>query len=83
MQITFSVFFSFGILWKKRKVKKSKMWISINMEFETLKFLKKEKENPNYEENRIKEVAELKSKKMEMVKLNSVNKFFKLSKILF
>ena len=45
---------------------------SISMELDSLKFLKKEKEDPNYEENRIKEVAELKNRKMEIVKLNSV-----------
>lgn len=48
---------------------------SISMELDSLKFLKKEKENPNYEYNRKKEIEELKNKKMDIVKLNSVNKF--------
>ena len=48
---------------------------SVQMELDSLKYLTKEKLNPNYEDNRLKEVAELKSKKMEIVKLNSVNNF--------
>jgi hypothetical protein len=48
---------------------------SISMEVDSLKFLKKEKEDPTYEYKRLKEIAELKSRKMEVVKLNSVRKF--------
>jgi hypothetical protein len=47
---------------------------SVSMEVDSLKFLKKEKEDPNYEFNRTKEISELKSRKMEVVKLNSVRK---------
>ena len=46
---------------------------SIEMEMESLKFLKKEKEDPNYEDKRLKEISDLKNRKMEVVKLNSVN----------
>jgi hypothetical protein len=49
---------------------------SISMEIETLKYLKKEKEDPNYEDKRNKEISDLRSKKMEIVKLNSVKKIF-------
>ena len=55
---------------------------SISMEVESLKFLKKEKEDPHYEQKRMKEIADLRTKKMEIVKLNSVKlkfliKFYK------
>jgi L-fucose mutarotase/ribose pyranase (RbsD/FucU family) len=46
---------------------------SIQMELDSMKYLKKEKANPNYEENRKKEIEDLRSKKMDIVKLNSVN----------
>lgn len=48
---------------------------SINMELESLEFLTKEKKNPEYEINRLKELNDLKNHKMEVVKLSSVNKF--------
>ena len=55
---------------------------SIQMELDSLKYLTKEKANPNYEDNRMKEIAELKSRKMEIVKLNSVNFSLSLLNIL-
>lgn len=48
---------------------------SINMELQSLEFLTKEKKNPEYEINRLKELNDLKNHKMEVVKLTSVNKF--------
>ena len=45
---------------------------SISMEVESLKFLKKERDDPNYEQKKIQDLAESKSRKMEIIKLNSV-----------
>lgn len=45
---------------------------SINMELESLDFLSKERKDPNYEDNRKKELEDLKKNKMEVIKLTSV-----------
>ena len=48
---------------------------TISMELDSIAFLSKERKDPNYEENRKKELEELKKNKMEVVKLTSVIKF--------
>ena len=42
------------------------------MEQDSIAFLTKERKEPNYEDNRKKELEELKKNKMEVVKLSSV-----------